>query len=312
MKTDFESYIQQVKQQLVPSGATITEKPLNYGRQLLVTKGQAKVVICIYHGKKGIKVVWGQNESLLQQQCQELLGGTWEQGDAAGAPGILFAGEKNFTDWWAGSDESGKGDYFGPLVVAAVCLQKSEAGKLIAAGVRDCKELTDKKILTLAALIKETTPRYAVLVMKPAAYNKRYGELQARGQNLNDLLISGHYNALSKVLQQQPACQWVLIDQFTPALTLVRQLRQDYPQLQTVRQQPKAEADIAVAAASVLARAAFLQSLQELAARAGVPELPKGAGPQVTEMAAELVRQQGKEELGQYVKLHFANSRALP
>jgi ribonuclease HIII len=312
MKTDFESYLRQVKQQLVPSGATITEKPLNYGRQLLVTKGQEKVVICVYHGKKGIKVVWGQTESALQKQCQNLLGEAGGQGTVPGVPGIFFAGAENFTDWWAGSDESGKGDYFGPLVVAAVCLQKSEAGKLIAAGVRDCKELTDKKILTLAALIKDTTPRYAVLVMKPAAYNRRYAELQERGQNLNNLLISGHYNALSKVLQQQPACRWVLIDQFTPDLTLVRQLRQDYPQLQTVRQKPKAEADIAVAVASVLARAAFLQGLQELAVRAGLPELPKGAGPQVTETAAELVRSQGRAALGQYVKLHFANSRALP
>lgn len=312
MMHDFENYLRQVKLQLAPSGATITEKPLNYGRQLLLTKNHDKVIICIYHGKKGIKVVWGQNESALQKECQELLAAVVNPGTGSTGPSILFSGEKDFKDWWAGSDESGKGDYFGPLVVAAVCLQKSEAEKLIAAGVRDCKELADKKILTLAALVKETTPRYAVLVMKPAAYNKRYAELKTQGQNLNNLLISGHYNALSKVLQQQPACQWVLIDQFTPDLTLVRKLQQDYPQLRAVRQQPKAEADIAVAAASVLARAAFLQCMQELAISAGVGELPKGAGPQVTEMAAGLTRQYGRNELRKYVKLHFANSQHLP
>ena len=296
MKIELESYLKQLKESLAASGAQLTEKPLNYGRQLILTRGAEKVVLCVYNGKKGLKLVWSQPDNTLKQNCQALLA---EETVAVPAqtstgPGVLFAGEPGFEDWWAGSDESGKGDYFGPLVVAAVCLQKTAAAVLIAAGVRDCKELTDKKILALAELIKQTTPFYAVLVLKPAAYNKRYAEVKAQGLNLNALLASGHYQALSQVLHKQQRCQWVLIDQFTPSLTLVRRLQQDFPGLQTVRQQPKAEADIAVAAASVLARAAFLQGLQELAQAAGVAELPKGAGPLVTEQASRLVKELGR------------------
>ena len=310
MKSDFAAYVEQIKTQLQASGALLTEKPLNYGQQLVLTRGQDKVVLCIYNGKKGFKLVWGQQENALKKSCQELLAVVAGSSGTAG-PGILFDGQAGFEDWWAGSDESGKGDYFGPLVVAAVCLQKKEAAALIAAGVKDCKELTDSKILTLAAQIKNITALYAVLVMNPAAYNKRYAGLKAQGLNLNTLLASGHYQALSQVLQKQQRCRWVLIDQFTPDLTLVHRLRNDFPQLQTVRQQPKAEADIAVAAASVLARAAFLQNLQELAQAAGVTELPKGAGPQVTEEAARLAQVYGKEALAKFVKLHFANTKAL-
>jgi ribonuclease HIII len=106
----------------------------------------------------------------------------------AAAPHIIFADSKNFNGLWAGSDESGKGDYFGPLVVAAVCLNKEQATALVQIGVKDCKELTDKKILSLATAIKEKAQAFSVLSLKPAAYNMRYAELHTQGENLTLLL----------------------------------------------------------------------------------------------------------------------------
>jgi ribonuclease HIII len=311
MKSDFDTYVQNLKGTLQTTGFAIAEKEVNYGRQLIVTSAQEKAVLCVYNGKKGYKLVWGQGESAVKDTCSKLLAGEQAVSGKAAAPHIIFAGNKNFHGLWAGSDESGKGDYFGPLVVAAVCLNKEQATALVQIGVKDCKELTDKKILALANSIKEKAQAFSVLSLKPAAYNKRYAELHTHGENLTLLLSSGHFHALSKVLQQEPDCKWVLIDQFTKKTSLLEMLKEKWPQLEHVQQQPRAEEDIAVAAASVLARAAFLECMQELAVQAGLEEIPKGAGPTVNACAKKVMTKVGPEGMANYVKLHFACSKAI-
>lgn len=311
MNNNFEEYIDEIKCKLLTSEANIIEKPLNYGRQLILTKGNDKAVLCVYNGKKGYKLVWGQNVNGLSQLCQKILQQDYKLKADLNAPSIVFQDWPGFNGLWTGSDESGKGDYFGPLVVAAVCLQEKEAKDLIAAGIKDCKVLTDKKVLALATIIKNVVPSHCVLIMKPQVYNFRYAEIRKQGLNLNALLTNGHFNAISGVLKLRPECQWVLIDQFTREQVLLQKLQIKYPDLRTVHQQPRAEVDIAVAAASVLARAGFLNCMQELAKAVGLEDLPKGAGPQVTEVAKDLIRKYGQEILGQIAKLHFANTQAL-
>lgn len=293
----FSAYLAEAKAKLSAELPITAEKKINYGYQYTVKLAEAKLTLNIYNGKKGLNIVYS-GDSALAERAAALLEGRKAQ---AAAPATFV------TDGlWAGSDESGKGDFFGSLVVAAVVVDNTTADKLRAAGVKDCKLLTDKKILELEDIIKARVVDYSVLELKPRVYNLRYEQVAAQGGKLNQLLGYGHVAALSKVLEKHEDCYSALIDQFTTSMVNIRALKQRFPQCD-VRQQPKAESNLAVAAASVLARAQFLHTMAALAAEAGVQELPKGGGAQATACARELAAKYGKEVLRNYVKLHFAN-----
>ena len=313
---DFAQYVRQVREKLQQlTEEPVEEKEINYGRQLKVRKGPDMVNLALYNGKKGLKQVWSGKVSPLQDQCRNTLG----EGDTASSGAIspalepggvtLLAGKPGFDGLWCGSDESVKGDYFGPLAVAAVCLDLAAARQYAAWGICDSKALTDGKIRLLAEKIRQTARAHTVLVLKPRFYNQRYAQLKARKQNLNHLLASGHIHALGRVIQQVPECHFALVDQFTRHNAIASTLETGFPGLK-VYQQPKGEADMAVAAASILARDAFVEVMDQLSAQAGFP-LPKGGGDQATAAARKLVREQGKDVLEQYVKLHFANTGKL-
>ena len=293
----FSAYLAEAKAKLSAELPIAAEKKINYGYQYTVKFAEAKLTLNIYNGKKGLNIVYS-GDSALAERAAALLEGRKAQ---AAAPATFV------TDGlWAGSDESGKGDFFGSLVVAAVVVDNTTADKLRAAGVKDCKLLTDKKILKLEDIIKASVVDYSVLELKPRVYNLRYEQVAAQGGKLNQLLGYGHVAALSRVLEKHEDCHSALIDQFTTSMVNIRALKQRFPQCD-VRQQPKAESNLAVAAASVLARAQFLHTMAALAAEAGVQELPKGGGAQATACARELAAKYGKEALRNYVKLHFAN-----
>ena len=293
----FSAYLAEAKAKLSAELPIAAEKKINYGYQYTVKLAEAKLTLNIYNGKKGLNIVYS-GDSALAERAAALLEGRKAQ---AAAPATFV------TDGlWAGSDESGKGDFFGSLVVAAVVVDNTTADRLRAAGVKDCKLLTDKKILELEDIIKASVVDYSVLELKPRVYNLRYEQVAAQGGKLNQLLGYGHVAALSKVLEKHEDCHSALIDQFTTSMVNSRALKQRFPQCD-VRQQPKAESNLAVAAASVLARAQFLHTMAALAAEAGVQALPKGGGAQATACARELAAKYGKEALRNYVKLHFAN-----
>lgn len=293
----FSAYLAEAKAKLSAELPIAAEKKINYGYQYKVKLAEAKLTLNIYNGKKGLNIVYS-GDSALAERAAALLEGRKAQ---AAAPATFV------TDGlWAGSDESGKGDFFGSLVVAAVVVDNTTADKLRVAGVKDCKLLTDKKILELEDIIKASVVDYSVLELKPRVYNLRYEQVAAQGGKLNQLLGYGHVAALSRVLEKHEDCHSALIDQFTTSMVNIRALKQRFPQCD-VRQQPKAESNLAVAAASVLARAQFLHTMAALAAEAGVKELPKGGGAQATACARELAAKYGKEALRNYVKLHFAN-----
>ena len=310
--TEFKRYLQAVHNNINAVLDITKEKDINYGHQFVVELCQAKLTLNIYNGKKGLSYVFS-GDSALEGKVRELLGECKQSSrseddfasydvrvdDAAGAS-ALPRGK------WAGSDESGKGDFFGPLVVSAVVVDDSTAAKLAAAGVKDCKLLTDKKILQLEDVIKSTVVDFSVLELKPKVYNLRYKQVLAQGGKLNQLLGYGHVAALSQVLERHEDCHAALIDQFTTSLVNVRELTRRFPNC-VVKQQPKAEVNLAVAAASVLARARFLRTMAELAEAAGEATLPKGGGAQATACARRLAEKLGKAELVNFVKLHFAN-----
>ena len=288
------------------------EKDINYGHQFVIELAQAKLTLNIYNGKKGLTYVFS-GDSALEKKVRELLGeGKPSSGSRDGfvdyGDGIAPAADADALPRgkWAGSDESGKGDFFGPLVVSAVVVDDSTAAKLAAAGVKDCKLLSDKKILELEETIKANVIDFSVLELKPKFYNLRYKQVLDQGGKLNQLLGFGHVAALSQVLERNADCHAALIDQFTTSTVNVRELSKRFPQC-IVKQQPKAESNLAVAAASVLARARFLRTMAELAQAAGEAALPKGGGESATACARRLSAKLGKAELVNYVKLHFAN-----
>lgn len=206
-----------------------------------------------------------------------------------------------------GTDEAGKGDYFGSLVVAGVYVDEQKAAQLRAVGVRDSKLLTDTAILSKAEDIKRIcSPRfYYVIAYQPAQYNRLYQEIQ----NLNVLLAKAHVQVIH-VLQKETGCQLALVDQFGPEALLLQTL-QDVACPITLKQRPRAEEDVAVAAASILARAEFVQQLTTLSKYVRI-ELPKGASnPDIVVVGRAIVAQFGQDMLRRLAKLHFKTTQAI-
>ncbi|WP_018290211.1 ribonuclease HIII [Verrucomicrobium sp. 3C] len=201
----------------------------------------------------------------------------------------------------AGSDECGKGDFFGPLIVAATYVDPEIAPVLRQLGVRDSKEVkSDLRAIRLSEEIRKAVRGlYSVVVLGPAKYN----ELYCRFGNLNRLLAWAHATALAELLRKIPSCPRALVDQFAKTPVLERALERQGLSL-PVEQRPRAESDIAVAAASLLARGEFLRRLALLGKEAGMT-LPKGASSPVLKAAREMVRRQGSERLRTLVKVHF-------
>lgn len=205
------------------------------------------------------------------------------------------------SDGHIGVDESGKGDYFGPLVIAACYVGPEHYAEL--EGVRDSKKLTDALALKLDAVIRRVCP-HAVVAIGPTKYN----ELYAKIGNLNRLLAWGHARAIENALEQHPS-ELVISDQFADPAGLKRALLQKGREVR-LESRVRAESDLAVAAASVLARAEFLRRLRSLGETVGM-DLPKGAGSPVLEAGRKFVRTLGRERLGEVAKLHFKTTQQL-
>jgi ribonuclease HIII len=198
-----------------------------------------------------------------------------------------------------GSDECGKGDYFGPLVVAAVRLEAGDAERLRGGEVRDSKTLSDEACLRLGAALRGRFA-HAIAELDPPRYNQTY---QRKGQ-LNDMLADLHAEAITKL--SRPGLR-VLVDKFADESLLKRRLSSLGIRLE---QRVRAESNAAVAAASIIARERFLTALKDLGDDHGV-DLHKGAGAPVDESARRFVRIHGMEGLVRVAKLHFKNTQKI-
>lgn len=201
----------------------------------------------------------------------------------------------------AGIDESGKGDYFGPLVIAAVYVAPESAREMAQIGVVDSKVIKSaRKIDELAGKIRTITSGcFSVVTIGPESYNRLY----AKFRNVNRMLAWGHARSLENLLEKVPDCPRALSDQFGSKQTVLRALMERGRRI-VLDQEHKAERDVAVAAASVLARAEFVRGIDQLGQRVGV-RLPKGAGSQVDHVARQLFAQGGEGLLRTVAKLHF-------
>ncbi len=202
-----------------------------------------------------------------------------------------------------GIDESGKGDYFGPLVIAAVFVDATTQGELRLMQVRDSKKISDGRILEMAPDIKTICP-HSVIAIGPQKYN----ELHAKIRNLNRLLAWGHAKALETLLERV-TCERAISDQFAHERLILNVLQEKGRKI-VLEQRTKAESDLAVAAASILARAEFLLRLKRLSSEVGTT-LPKGASPAVELAAKMIIKKHGQERLGSVAKLHFKTTKAV-
>jgi ribonuclease HIII len=208
-----------------------------------------------------------------------------------------------------GTDESGKGDYFGPMVVAGVWLDESAAARLQATGIKDSKLLSDNRCQDLAAEIRIVCNGKSVEVeIPPQRYNDLYDQFKKEGKNLNHLLAWGHARAIESLLEKNP-CSYAVADQFGNERFILSKLMEKGKKLQLI-QTPRAERYTAVAAASILARDRFLSRMEKLSREYGV-FLPKGASDLVIQPALDIVKKRGVNELKKIAKLHHKTTQKI-
>ena len=282
-------------------------KLIDYGLQFTISILDWSGIIRIYQNKKGaLKIDYSQ----LKGEVNAIKVQTLIEGKRALSN--LKNSDKNDIELGfpiIGTDESGKGDYFGPLVSAGVYVDERSAKALIACGVKDSKKLADSKALELAKEVAQICRgRFAVVEISPKKYNELYEQFKRENKNLNTLLAWGHAKAIEEILSKVD-CRVAIADQFGDESFILGKLQEKGKKLKLI-QQHKAEQNIAVAAASVLARARFLEKLSRLSNEYKI-DLPKGASQTVIENARKVVNMYGKETLREVAKLHFKTTAAV-
>jgi ribonuclease HIII len=202
-----------------------------------------------------------------------------------------------------GVDESGKGDFFGPLVVASVYAEKSDESKLIELGVRDSKQIADKKLVEIAEILQYTYP-HSIKIYHPKDYNRLHKKIK----NLNKMLAEGHANTIKNVVDEHSA-DMAVSDKFGKTELIENELNKISCDIE-LYQLIKGERIIQVAAASIIARATFLEEMYKLSKEIGI-NLPKGASVQVDEIGRKIANQHGIKIFEQISKTHFKNYQRI-
>ncbi len=284
-------------------GVSVTDrKELPYGIQLSLAGNGSSCKINLYHSrKKGNSVVQAGGDRGFLGMILELLGGSnrsVRESSFSIPPGLR-----------AGSDEAGKGDYFGPLVVAAVACDQSTAEDLVAMGVGDSKKLSAAKVRELYQKITVmSNVRYAVCSIPPREYNRLFDAFRLQGKNSLDILAMAHGKAFKDLFAHREPPAAVVVDKFCemnrlrPWLTIP---------VSRVELRVRAEdSEPTVAAASIIARSVYLNELSVLSSVHGVMLSP-GAGAPVDRLGKKLVDLHGDSILAETAKVHFANSKRI-
>lgn len=311
----------EVKRLLLELGAAEVDPTSEYEQwRLRLSHGASNATVVLYTSNKC--VLQGQSPAHTEaaaviERALEGLGGVGGggngEGDNSGPATRTPVAPPDLPDVpHIGTDESGKGDYFGPLVSAAVFVTPQVAAELKAMGVRDSKRMTDKSVRTMAPKLKQLLRnRYSITTIGPRRYNELYAQMRSEGKNLNTLLAWGHARSLEDLLGKGVKPEFAVVDQFADARYIEQRIMADTRESGIeIKQFPKAEADIAVAAASVLAREAFLEWLERESARTKVT-LPKGASPQVIAAGREIVARYGRERLSELAKMSFKTTEKV-
>lgn len=202
-----------------------------------------------------------------------------------------------------GIDESGKGDFFGPLCIAGVQASEEQIRELVKLGIQDSKKLTDKVIHKYAREIKRLCPHHTIRIGP-----RKYNELYAQFRNLNSLLAWGHAMTIEELVKQT-GCRSVTIDQFANERVVEKALEKKNMEVD-LTQRHRGEEDVVVAAASVLARDCFVTGIEQLGKDYGLT-LPKGASRATIDAGRRFFRQHGADALPDVCKMHFKTLDAI-
>jgi ribonuclease HIII len=255
------------------------------------------------HGKRKLCVQGSKAEDFVLFQLEPIV---------LGAATLGYEKELNsgLVTAHAGSDESGKGDYFGPLVVCAAFTDEKLSDEMAKLGVKDCKQMSDKSVLAVGAKLRALLgpDRYSVVKLGNPAYNRLYAKMR----NINRMLAWAHATAIEELLEKIPECARVVIDQFAPTEATILRALKPRGKAAKIEQRHKAESDIAVAAASVIARELFIRACLDMGKacfgeNAGEDEkIPLGSSdPRVRELAEKMVKKHGANWLMNNAKAHF-------
>lgn len=269
-----------------------------YSYQVSISEGKNKISLNVYFGKKGNKIVLQGNKDLnLYKKVND----------------IIF-GEKFIHDEkpelepeypYIGTDESGKGDYFGPLVIAGAYITQETGKYLRTIGIRDSKELSDQQIKQFASAIKKRNEIiYDVVLISPEKYNQLYEKLN----NLNRLMGWAHARVIENLLNKCDASE-VISDKFGNEKLILDALQQK-GRLINLKQVTKAEKFTAVAAASILARETVIKWFN-IQSRKYKLKIPKGSSLEVEKVAKKFLEEYGEDILSKIVKLHFKTSNKI-
>ena len=270
----------------------------NFSYQVSVSEGKEKISLNVFFGKKGNKIVLqGNKELYLYKRVNEIIFGE-----------KLFDHEKPESEPeypYIGTDESGKGDYFGPLVIAGAYITQETGKYLRTLGIRDSKELSDQQIKQFASIIKKRNEIiYDVVLISPEKYNQLYEKLN----NLNRLMGWAHARVIENLLNKCDASE-VISDKFGNEILILDALQQK-GRLINLKQVTKAEKFTAVASASILAREAVIKWFN-IQSKKYKLKIPKGSSSEVEKVAKKFLEEYGEENMSKLVKLHFKTSQKI-
>ncbi|MDP8204844.1 MAG: ribonuclease HIII [Candidatus Tenebribacter mawsonii] len=293
-------FVAQLIEKATGFGLILTdEKEINYGVQLKFEKGDNNIPLNVYFSKKkGISaVIGGSPSNPLRSVMQQIL----QQEPAK---------TQNEHNWkiWAGTDESGKGDFFGALVVCGFIAKNSDVTKLRNIGIKDCKLLKDSELIKIAEkLYKEYNDNIEVLMLQPVKYNELYAKFRQGNKKLNEMLAWMHARVILN-LNEKHKFEGAVVDKFATDRVLFGSLK-DLKNVKLIHK-IKAEEDIAVAAASIIARYHFLNSIAAISKKFQL-EFPKGASDKVIKIGKEFSEKFTKDRLNEVAKIHFKTTEKI-
>ncbi|MCD4651854.1 MAG: ribonuclease HIII [Candidatus Cloacimonetes bacterium] len=270
------------------------EKPINYGIRLMLEKENSSCGVTFYYSKKkGLSwIIDKKKGSTLHVKLAVFIA-------------TLFQPRLHNWKTWCGTDESGKGDVFGPLVTCGFVVEESIIPDLLTIGVKDSKRCTAEQIESIAReLHRSYRERIEVVTLQPEKYNDLYNSFRNQGKKLNELLTWMHSRAIVSLRERMPF-EGALVDQFAKNIRFNNAIK-DTNKIQ-IKAATKAESDPAVAAASILARYHFLQGIKRISTKFGM-KFPRGAGAGIAEAGDEFLQHWPRERMKEVAKLHFKNS----
>lgn len=272
----------------------IEEKQYNY--EFLAIRNNIKNKILVYFGKKGVrKIIQGNSNTNEYAELNGLVTGNIE---------LNFSKDDKVIDTeYIGTDETGKGDYFGPLVIAGFYINEGNSDFIAYLGVKDSKLLTDPQINNIAQQIISKYPTsYSSIVLEPEKYNELYNKFL----NVNKLLNWGHSKVVENMLSNH-STSTVITDQFSKNPLEISKSKK-YSNV-NFHQMTQAEKYLGVAAASIIARYKMNMWFEKIENEGF--RIKKGASANVEFAAKSILEKHGKQVLERLVKLHFKTTNKI-